>query len=450
MKRDLAAILSAIREEKGPSLLLLHGDDFQVHEATKALVDLVVPPEKKAFSLERFDGRAHPWDQIEAALKTPSFFAGKKVVLVENAPYFLVREHKGEVAERVLELWSEQKKDAAARLFLDLLVLEGWTQERWERLQAALSPSQVAELFGADDREVREAAQEVAAFCRTSGMELNERGGGEAHRLLELLEEGLPPWAVLLMTAPHVDRRTRLYRRLEEKGAALDLAVPREDSGRIKQNTLAEFLDRHLAESGKKIEPQARRMILERAGGQLWGMRQELEKLFLYVGEEQSIKARDVEEIFSDQAENWVFDLTKAIAERNSLQALARLARLLDQGNHPLALLGPVTNQVRRLLVARQFMDGEMRGRWRSGMSAQEFQRSVIRGGPLPLPGAPYANYKAFEGAANFTMAELLDHLQSLADTDIRLKSSAGAPRLVMERLVLEMCRPASARQIAK
>src|SRR3990172_9020065 len=143
MKRNLEAVLAEIRKGKGPWLLLLHGDDYQVHSAGKVILDLLVPPEKRDFNLERFDGRNVPWDEIESALMTPPFLPGTKAVFVDNAPYFLSREHKGELSARVLQLWGEGKKEEGARLFLDLLILEGWTKERWERLQ---EPSSAAGL----------------------------------------------------------------------------------------------------------------------------------------------------------------------------------------------------------------------------------------------------------------------------------------------------------------
>lgn len=442
MKRDLEAVLSEIRKGKGPKLLLIHGDDLQVHTSTRAILDLLIPIENRAFNLEQFDGRIAPWDQIEAALMTPPFFPGTKAVLVENAPYFLSREQKSVLAERVLQLWSEGKKDEAARLFLDLLLLEGWSQERWEQVQGPSFTAQVAELFDGEGKQIREEVEGILAFCRSKGLDLSRGRRGEEHRLVEVMEQGLPPWAVLLITASHVDRRTRLYKRFEENGALLDLGLERDRRGRISREILAEFLDRRLKEAGKRIEPQAREMILLRAGGELWAVHQELEKLLLYIGEEPWIRARDVEELFLDRGEEWVFDLTQAIAERDPLKALGHLARLMSQGDHPLRLLGPIASEVRRLLAARQLMEGEMRERWSRNMSYAQFQKSVLQEGTPLLAGNPYANYMSFKGAENFTTQGLLNHLESIYQADIRLKSSANPPRMVMERLILEMCLP--------
>jgi hypothetical protein len=42
--------------------------------------------------------------------------------------------------------------------------------------------------------------------------------------------------------------------------------------------------------------------------------------------------------------------------------------------------------------------------------------------------------------AERFAMPELLVHMESLFDADLRLKSSGVQPRLVMEKLILGMC----------
>jgi DNA polymerase-3 subunit delta len=432
MKANLESILSDIRKGNAPSLLLLHGDDFQVRAAAEALLDALVPAENRAFNLERFDGRSAEWDRIEASLMTPPFFPGIKVVWVENAPYFASAENKGEMGEKILRLWSEGKKDEAARLLFDLLNLAGWTQERWERFDARAT-AEIAALLGDGGRE----AEPLITYCRGRKFETRQ-AKGEAERLGELAAEGLPPWGMLLIAADHVDRRTRLYKKFVEKNAALDLGLERDRTGKIDRTALAEFLDRRLREAGKRIEPRAREMALSRAGTQLWAVHQELDKLFLYVGDRDLIQAKDVEEILLDQGEGWVFDLTRAVAARDRLAALGQLARLLSQGNHPLALLGPIAGEIRRLLLARQLMDGEMGRQWRSEMSYPQFQQKVLR--DASVPGNVYSLYMGFKGAENFTARELARDVELLYRTDIRLKSSGHSPRIVMERLIFELC----------
>jgi len=439
VKRDLTAAVAAIKDAKGPPLLLLFGDDFQVQEAGKAIVDLLIPQDQRGFNFERFDGRSTLWDQIEASLMTPPFFPSKKVIWVENAPYFFSRDQKGELGEQVLQLWNEGKKEDAAKLLIDLLVVEGWSQDQWERLEA-VSSGPVAELLDIDGREAREEAEALLIYCKRQGMDLNRRKEAQGHKLFELLDRGLPEWDFLLLSAPQVDRRTRLYKRFEEVDAVLFLGLERDRGGKLSRDQLMEFINQQLRQARKTAEPQAREMILLRTGLDLRALQQEMNKLLLLVGDRASIKAQDVEIIFTDRGQGWIFDLTRAIAGRDAVAALCELARLMGQGEHPLKLLGTIASEVRRLLGARELMQGELRGRWKRGMTYAQFQQLVLGQGAPLLTRNPYADYMCFQRADDFSLGELRSHMESIYEADIRLKSSGSTPRLVMERMILGMC----------
>jgi DNA polymerase-3 subunit delta len=242
-----------------------------------------------------------------------------------------------------------------------------------------------------------------------------------------------------LIVVSQVDRRTALYRRFQEKGTVLDLELERDRSGKPSRETLGAFLDRAIRETGKEIEPRAREAILDRAGEELWALHQELEKLLLYVDDERKIRSEHVEEVCLQLGDDWVFDLTRAIAERDTLRALGHLQNLLSQGEAPLKLLALVANEVRRLLAARQLLEGDLVARWRSRMTFPEFQRIVQQGQPL-LTRNPYGDYLTLQRAEPFTTAELVGDLERIYQTDQRLKSSGGATRVALERLIVDLC----------
>jgi len=182
VKRDLPTILKDIKSGKGPQLLLLFGDDLQVQETCKQVVDMLVPEDQKGFNFERFDGRTVSWDQLESSLMTPPFFPGKKVLWVENAPYFFSREQKGELGEKILDLWREGRRDDAVKLLADLLIVEGWTQERWERAEAS-SARQLAEVFDVEGSTAQDEVGALLAFAKTRDLDLSKRKAADGHRL---------------------------------------------------------------------------------------------------------------------------------------------------------------------------------------------------------------------------------------------------------------------------
>ena len=119
-------------------------------------------------------------------------------------------------------------------------------------------------------------------------MNLSARRGAEDHRLAEWLERGLPDGNFILLTAVQVDRRTRLYKRIEEIGAAFYIGVERDRSGKVNRETLTEFIIQRLRKDGKTLDSQARELILIRASDDLRRLSQELQKLALYVGDRTS------------------------------------------------------------------------------------------------------------------------------------------------------------------
>ena len=439
MKRDASGLIADIKNGKRPPLLLVFGDDLLVQQTCNAIIETLVPATHRSFNLERFDGRTVSWDVLEGSHLTPPFFPGKKVLWIENAPYFFSREQKGELAERILELWSDGRKEEARQLFLDMLVLEGWTQEEWEHLDS-LSSDRLLSLFDANRANARGEADALLAYCRTRVSDLNARKGSGDQRIELWLEQGWPEWSFILLTAAQVDRRTRLYKRLDELGAALYLAVERDRTGKLSREALQEFIHQRMHAAGKSLDAQARELILLRAGEDLRRTAQELDKLLLYVGDQSSVRAPDVAAIMTDHGTEWIFDLTRSIADRDTVAALARLGRLITQGEHPLKLLGTVAAELRRLLTARQLLENELRGCWRRGMSFAQFQQSVLKRNVPMLTRNSFADYLLLQRAEKFSFSALHRYRAEICAADFRLKSTGGNPRLVMERLIINLC----------
>jgi hypothetical protein len=86
---------------------------------------------------------------------------------------------------------------------------------------------------------------------------------------------------------------------------------------------------------------------------------------------------------------------------------------------------------------------------WRRGMTYQQFQQGVLKQGRSMLGRNPYADYMGLQRAERFSLAELRSFTERLLEADLRLKSSGAQPRIVLERLFLEMCLGVRRRRLA-
>jgi len=74
-------------------------------------------------------------------------------------------------------------------------------------------------------------------------------------------------------------------------------------------------------------------------------------------------------------------------------------------------------------------------------MTYPQFQQTVLKQGGSLLGGRnPYGDFMCLQRAERFSLVELSSFMQRLFEADLRLKSNAGQPRIVLEKLFLDMC----------
>jgi DNA polymerase-3 subunit delta len=448
---DTEALLASARRKPAPVYLLI-GEPYETETAARALIDVLVPRQRRSFNLETYDGRNAAIGPILDSLRTPGLFGGTKVVWVREPALFLSGEKRSDAAAELFAAWSEERSAEAAERLLALAALAGWTQERFAATDwRSLSATEAAALFGRTITAAeRDAAGAIAAFCAERqaavGAQRDESGLVE-----EFLAAGVPPGNVLLFTAAAVDRRKRLVKVLREAGIVAEYAVQRERNGALSAASVEEIIDRVASAHGVKVAPAARRAIVQRAGRDQAQLAMELEKLCLYAADRDLVTEEDVRASVRDLAESWIFDFTRALAQRRAVPAIALLRALFTQGEHPLRLLALIAREVRLLLLARDCLADTLAGAWTPGV-----QYDVFRDRLLPRLGQtqreafgnihPYALYQCLQNAGGTSTAALQRAVLALQQLDVRFKSSSGDPKLLLESFVLDMCRPTAPR----
>jgi DNA polymerase-3 subunit delta len=152
-----------------------------------------------------------------------------------------------------------------------------------------------------------------------------------------------------------------------------------------------DMVRRAVAESGQVIEPAAARLVAERAGVDIVRLRGDLDRLMLYTVGKPNITLADAREVVSAETAQDDWAVTNAIQNRNAGEALRQLALAMDAGAVPYMILGQLGWFVRDKLSAVD---------------------------PRRVPRAVDALFRA----------------------DLDLKSSGGDPKVLLERLVVELC----------
>lgn len=133
---------------------------------------------------------------------------------------------------------------------------------------------------------------------------------------LESYAENPMPTTVLVFCYKYktLDKRKKVTKQLEKNGLVYE-------SKKLYENQVGEWIKRVLQGKGYTIEPKASAMLVEFLGTDLSKINNELEKLQIILPQGTSISAKHIEENIGFSKDYNVFELRKAIGERNELKA---------------------------------------------------------------------------------------------------------------------------------
>jgi DNA polymerase-3 subunit delta len=179
---------------------------------------------------------------------------------------------------------------------------------------------------------------------------------------------------------------------------------------------------------GKTLSVTAARMLVDLIGEHMGLLDQELGKLASYAGTANRIDADDVDKLVGNSRDANTWKIFDAIGGGRSGEALAILARVIDQGDDPIRILGAFSMQLRRLAQA-----------------ARLSRRGQSLGSALQQVGVPPFAVRGCEQQLRHLGRERANQLFDwLLETDQGLKGGSQLPpRTVLERLVVRLARPA-------
>jgi DNA polymerase III subunit delta len=436
------------KADPSPCYLLYGEEEYLVKNALNKIIDAIIPASDRDMNLFFMDGEMEDVDSLCDTILTPPLIPGTKVVVLTNTHFFQTRIAPAELVQKIRQNF-ENEPDMAIRHFVQFLKITGWNIDDlrdggWKKITSD-NWQKTVEGDSGHDRETW--LPGMIEACISRGVEMREERG-VAERLEDTLRKGIPAGIHLIITADTVDKRKRLFKTISETGIVLNFSRLK---GEAKQkNALMDTAKNLLAQSGKKLTPDAWIAIGRKTGFDLADSMKAIEMLITYAGDKISIEQSDVAEVVGKTKEDTVFDLTGALVARKLDVALSNLKDLFDQGINHVLILSMIAREIRFLLHAKMFIRSGKLGAIEPNMDYEMFQRSVYpvilqwrgdKGGKGGLDGQhPYVIYNTVRNSYRFSYERLLKFLEDLVDMDIAFKTTAKEPKFMLERFIVKVC----------
>ena len=281
----------------------------------------------------------------------------------------------------------DSEKSAVATEFTEM-VDEGLRAFSVDRLYGAEMKT-ADDLFDAAATLPMMAPRRIVIVFDAERLLIPRREGKAADAEQERLEEFVmdpPAHATVVLVCGPLDQRRRLVKLLLKEAQIVDC-------GTIADSMDAERWVKARVERDRiPLDAAAVRTLVDRAGIDIVRLRSGLERVALYTMGQAKITADDVKQVVPATAEATNFGIANAIEQNDAAEALRELALALDGGAQPFFLLGQL--------------------RW----VAEKMPRQRLKAA-----------------------------VDAVFRTDEAIKSSGGDPKVLLERLVVELCGPAKA-----
>jgi len=225
------------------------------------------------------------------------------------------------------------------------------------------------------------------------------------------------PFTNLIMLADKIDHRSKLSKLAKQHGLVLEFE-------RLYESQMRPWVALIAREQGVTLNREAAEYLMRHVGADLEAVAREIEKAALHAGNDK-ISVEDISAVIASVKEQPFYNLVDAVTNRQTGDALLILKQMLDQGEPPLAILAMLGRQIRQLVIACLLLT--------KNVSENEAMSA--------LGMAPFLARKTMEQARKYSPEALRDSLLELSRYDLELKDARSSDRVVLEKLILALCR---------
>lgn len=169
-----------------------------------------------------------------------------------------------------------------------------------------------------------------------------------ADELSEYIEH-VPETTVILFIEDEVDKRLKLFKTVKKYGRVVEF--PRQS-----EKVLQKWVLGKIKKENKQITKDALNLFFVKTGLDMENISSEIEKILCYTYNKDSITTEDINEVCTEQTNNRIFDMIRAIGDKEQKKALDLYYDLLMLKEPPLRILALLSRQFRLLIQVKELV----------------------------------------------------------------------------------------------
>lgn len=221
---------------------------------------------------------------------------------------------------------------------------------------------------------------------------------------------------ILLLVSLDPDLRRKPFTDLKKKATVVECKP-------LYDNQVPAWIAQRIKGAGKEANAEACRLLQAYVGNSLRALQNEIDKLFVFIGEKKAVTHEDVAAVVGASKGFTVFELQNAIGRKDTREAVRIVERMVESGQAPQMIIVMLT---RFFIQLWKLSDPKLR-RKPEGEIASE----------IGIP--PYFLKQQLQFQANFTVEQVENALKALLEADRMLKSTSPDPHVLMDLLVIAL-----------
>lgn len=267
-----------------------------------------------------------------------------------------------------------------------------------------------------DVREIIDLCETMPFFADYRVVLLEDTGffKNKSDEIADYMKE-LPDYVRMVFVESDVDKRSKMYKAVKAAGSVVEFVLQDE-------RTLMRWAAGILGKEGLRITQKDMEFLLTKTGTDMGNLRMELEKLITYTMGKEIVTTEDIEEICTTQTTNKIFEMVRAVTEKNQKRALELYYDLLTLKEPPMRILFLLAKQFRQLLQVKRLSE---EGNPQSEIAARM--------------GVPSFVVKNLVGCArSYRIYELEQAVQDFVDAEEAVKTGRLGDMLSVELLIVK------------